>query len=687
MENRSNLKNVAIVVTVAALSMLMFLGYDIAWDTSDDGTTAMILAHPDNNFAVFFPKFFTSFFSFLYALAPIVEWWLIGQLVTVFLSLIAILYVIKMRFTIRMFLLLSVPIAILTQLAIASQMNFTRTASFAATAGMLLIVHAVDAGGKHRVLYSAGTLLMLLGVCYRLMMAFTVLPLGAVAVMIIIYNKKNFNDFKGYVFDLFKQGKFALICAVLVVLFGLLYPLGFSDQEMDAVEYNTARAQVMDYGFRYINDENAADRYSQLGMTENDFNALFFEWLIADTDYFTTDFFQKLNSAFSSQIYMSQEWFSQISYFFDVNNFIFYAAFFVVVLIICADKKRLFSTALYLIILVTIIASLVLLGRINDRVLNSLLFSVIIFSTFLYGNSAGDDSDLPCFIPLKSGAIKSDRILKVAAMPRLLIAMLVTVVLFWGQLVVLNLLEYEFDYVNSPDVAPDVDAMAVYNYAQQNQDIVLVLPIRYLQTPALTYPLWMPKPTDSPSNLFFIGHWDAYMPYKFDRQALYDITNLQLSLTENENTVSLYSAMLHQYLKDHVHDNVTVSFIDSVVRSDGETFDLVQYCAPLDVTTAKNISNSDVVINKFSYQEFAGYDSFLLEGKISQQESDSYSLLYCNIIQNGKTFTYKVDIDRETSGFSANLFGLADDFNTDTADVELYARTIDGELFRLCSIA
>ncbi len=685
MKKRATIKNIAISLLIASLCMAMFLGYDIIWDTNDDGTTAMILAHPDNNFAVFFPKFFTAFFSFLYADFAVIEWWLVGQLFTIFISLAALFYVIRLRFSTRLFLMLCVPIAILTQLAIASEMNFTRTASFAALSGILLIVQAVDMGKGNKPLYIAGTLLMLLGTCYRFLMAFTVLPFGAVAVMLIIFYRKNFKGFKGYITELFKQGSTALICAVLVLLFGLLYPLGYSIEEREAVEYNTARANVLDYDSKRPRYEDAEQEYTSLGITENDYKALTIDWLICDTDYFTTDFFKDMHSTFDTEQLFSPQLVWQFKFFLEINDFLFYLFVFFATLAICADRKRLLTTGIYMAICAMAILYLLISGRINDRVLNSLLFTATLFSTFFFGGDREQFSSLPKLLPFKALGGAPKRVSEIMALPRISAVMMITVVLFWGQLVVVNLITYNFADIDSSETPIDADAQAVYDYIGQNPHDAYIFSVRYLSTPATTYPIWMPKPTDSPTNLFFIGHWDAYMPYKFDRQESYGIRNLQLSLTENENTISSYTPILHQYLKEHVDEDVTVSFIEGIEQPSGETFDLVQYCAPLDITEAVDY-DSGVTITDFSYRMYGEHDSYLIEGELPAQERERYSLLYCHITQGDRTLSYKVDIDKEGGGFSANLFELSADFDSHNATIELYARTTQGELVKLCEV-
>lgn len=291
--------NLVLKAFIMNLLFLCFYLLFFLWkfETNDDDAMNRIVSGAYGDYTayiVFINIVIGKFLKTLYILFPAVPWYVLMHIVTSFVSLFVITYLLnKCKGAWGNVISILILSYMGYELYVIPQ--FTKTAGIAAIAGTTLLAYALEQKKRKKILYVAGWCLSLLGAMIRFEMYLVVLALsvllGVHGLFVRFKNnsltsKEKFKNIRNYV----------LSWSVVIVSAFLLYAVNSytynsNDEWRDFSEYNAARAQLLDLGFPEY-EENRED-YERLGVSESDL-LLYLTWNFADPDNFNTDLMNEL---------------------------------------------------------------------------------------------------------------------------------------------------------------------------------------------------------------------------------------------------------------------------------------------------------------------------------------------------------------------------------------------------------
>ena len=267
--------------------VLIFIFCDSKYEVSDDFVMASILsgAYGDgpNPHMIFVNVILGYLLMPLYYLFPQISWYYVFQILVIFLSSVAITYLLfewTERTSAKVLVVLFI-VFFTSEAYILVQ--FTKTAIFAVMAGALMFIWALfNEKGIVKVLW--GAILCLMGTWIRFA---TIYIAGIFILLILIYEiaklflKKNVKERK----KLFK----ILVCGGVLILSAYagkwidIFIYTNNESYHFFSEYNVARSRIVD---RAIEDYNLySEELEQLGVSENDFYMIT-TWSFADNEVF-----------------------------------------------------------------------------------------------------------------------------------------------------------------------------------------------------------------------------------------------------------------------------------------------------------------------------------------------------------------------------------------------------------------
>ncbi len=685
-----NFEDIYLSIVFALVGMFLFIGNGISWETHDDHYIAELLATRDNVFSLFQPKWFSYIFAYLYANISSVEWWAIGQIVTNFIAIAVILYVFIKKFSRIVWVAVSLITLVVVDLTMIHAMNFTKTSAMAAIAGLIIISYAVDNFEKlsktSAIHYAIGTLLIIISAAYRFNMALLILPFGTIMVLIKAVETNDKGGFKNLIINIFKVGKYALTCVIIMFLVMAASELMYTTAEQEARAQHAASASVQDYFHRYPSYEQTVQEYQKFDMSMNDFRMLT-EWKTKDEDLFTTELFVEMRDTMYDGSIEKQVWNILMDVILQFPQVAFLMFF---ILFVISNNKTKFKVLPYFIIAIALMSYIAVRGRVVPRVIDPIFLGLFLFSAYIMlDEKLFANRDFLPFIksnPIKQGEFTIKQL--VAKEPRSKVVLLALAMIFAVPTIADSVNNWKVPdnkNYNSSIYAP------VYQYMIDNGQDNFLLPIAnsHFDNRDACYSIFEPKPTDLFRNLYYIGNWTSYMPYMQTREELAGIDNLFYALTQTDNTVATHDEHTYNWLKEHVDENVKISLVQRFTELDVR---LIEYCAPLDINNAK-VASSGIKLDLFEFQALSAEhkgspttDSFWISGELPAEEMQNYSQLYCHIVEGDEQYTYKVGVDKASSTFASNLYGLGYKFDTKDVEVYILAKTNDGELLNVLTV-
>lgn len=272
--------------------VLIFIFCDSKYEVSDDFVMASILsgAYGDgpNPHMIFVNVILGYLLMPLYYLFPQISWYYVFQILVIFLSSVAITYLLFEWTERTSAKVLSILFIVIFTGEAYILVQFTKTAVFAIMAGALLFVWTLfHKKGIRKILW--GAVLCIIGVWLRFM---TIYVVGIFILSMLLYEivkllrkEKPSKETWIYLAKVFACGSI-LILSAYAGRWMNSYVYKNDDAYRYFKEYNYARSQIVDYA---VEDYNVyAEELQKLGISENDFYMIT-TWSFADNEIFSLE--------------------------------------------------------------------------------------------------------------------------------------------------------------------------------------------------------------------------------------------------------------------------------------------------------------------------------------------------------------------------------------------------------------
>lgn len=229
--------------------------------------------------------------SILYALNQGIPWYAIIQYALLFCAFTAITYVLIRRLKHSASLWLILIFLLFFAYEGYIKIQYTKSAGILAVAGFSLLFYALFSEKIPKKAYILGMLLSVAGSMYRYNQFFCEAALFTALGLYFLFQLKNYPQKERIRRFSLCIGTFILLLAVVLVsrrLDRMMYATAEWDEYF---QYNSARAELLDYGFpKYSKNEEA---YNKLGIDEPAYK-LFKDWTHCDSEKITTEVMEQI---------------------------------------------------------------------------------------------------------------------------------------------------------------------------------------------------------------------------------------------------------------------------------------------------------------------------------------------------------------------------------------------------------
>lgn len=204
------------------------------------------------------------------------------------------------------------------------------------------------------------------------------------------------------------------------------------------------------------------------------------------------------------------------------------------------------------------------------------------------------------------------------------------------------------------------------DYINANSDNTYFLPvINKLFSLIENCGVWETIEPDYCNNLFYLGGWDARLPYKVSMLFERGITNPTRALLENNSVYTIKDELTTDFLRRNYGAGITIS---GIAEAAGTMF--VQYTPPVpDAQIEQNrVVVTELDVHEEVYQENTGWR---ISGTAEQAKEQT---LYCNVTIEGIRSTYRVKAD-ENGEFTAFFYDIPPQTDWKQADILFYKAT------------
>lgn len=641
-----------------ALLLTFTILYGTVWEINDDPSIAFLLSRSGNSYSPFIGKLCSLMVHALYMARPGVNWWLISNYFAIFAGVAAIFYVIYRRYPMPLFFALAAVICSLCWRTALSQINFTRSAALAAIGGCVLIADAVFPLSGQKVgtgKYILGALLLLLGQQIRSNSVLIALAmLAAFSLAELILGRFSFRR------DVFRTWlpKILLLFGVAALFFAASAANGLllTHAEKDYLAYNALRADIEDYPDRYEDYEETGENLAKDDLAD------FLRWFSEDTEVYTNEALQATVDS-GSNINPASVVRQYLALF--PHHLLYSAMLFLCAVLFLASGLRRDSVGRRLLAAVSpMFVSAVLLlyllwrGRLANRVIDPVFFSVILCYLLLLGwhwtpHRVAID-------PLRP----SRRVMSFSALGAMLLASASAALPPPS----------DVRYGSRPwDSTPrEPAAKFLYNHIDADRDnLYFLLPLNTPHSLIEVPGTWGTIPAGYCDNLFYLGGWDARVPCNVARLAKYGIENPARALIDLPNVYTPHNPVLLDYMRRHYDARITETAVKRVV---GMRF--VRYTAPVDddaITGSLSDAAAQLSLICESKDDSTGWT---VRGTIDHMETIT-GPVYCNLTVGGVRYTYRLCPD-ETGAFRSYFYGVPQEFIPAEGGITVFTTLADG---------
>lgn len=592
------------------------------WETNDDPTFAWLLSRANNTYAPFIGRICSYIVHFLYMNIPGVSWWPIVQYICIFAGLAAILTVILKRYPFRYGLLITLAVCCVTWNVSLKEINFTRTAAIAAIGGCALIADAIfpECGTTRKstaIQYTIGSIVMLMGLQIR--STSVVIALSMLASFGLVKMIEEGFSLKQPEIRKWLPKITMLVCASCVFLAGIAVDRLFvSEEERSYEEYNSLRSSIEDYAILYRNYSENGENLSKADLD------VFLHWYSEDTEVFTED---KLKATIESGqdikamdcLYLFRE-----LVLCNWTNCIMILMCAILYFLLSLRNYKKWLRGVFLIpgaVGVLLMLYLIYKGRLPARVSNSVVYGVMICYCLLVGGR------------LRKSVHQNSADAKVLSYG--FTAAVLCVVLITVSLPLLQRQTKAHGAVNTTE-------REVLDYInEEKQKLFFFLPTYAPVSMVESVDMWHVLPSLYCENLFYLGGWDAHIPYKLDALKDRQIHNPNMALIERTDTYVVHNKLTTEFLRRHYGEQITESEVEYV-----KGVGFVQY--------SKSIQNSAIekewVIEAVDCRVSNGLRNKESGWNICGEVHDcryTNDTVYCNVTTESTQYTYKLYVDKD----------------------------------------
>ncbi|PWJ48224.1 hypothetical protein [Faecalicatena contorta] len=678
-------------MVMSIISVLIWILIGPRQDTGDDAFIAWELSRGLGSIAAFISPYFSLIQSTLYAYIPNIAWWTWTAIAGGGILMWIGFYMIQKYYKGFFIWLISVIWFIMTGTAIIYRINFTRTATSYALAGGMLIIIASNVKGsrsiKKTILYLAGIFLFLTGAMIRFQPALLIIPFMSI-ILFCQQGVENFKQIKSCFNKIwilsFMRKILPLISVVICTIFLYFVNEAYwnTHPEWKAYNtYNTTRSTIADYVDYYPTWDEAKDEYKALGLkSENDLDMLFGFVFVGDTEVFNLQTLKGISELKDQSIDVVRRIYRMLEKVVNIltkSKTLFWFILFLLILRYHIGKNRYLPICLCVIYTLAILFLFSFLGRMMLRVWEPTLLCCA-GMLLLYFEPDMEKVSGYC---IEVSGIKLKRemqtLFSIMVRDRIIIAAIVCLLAFKTGVFQM------VSQVQLPNYSDDRDELmrSRAEYINDTSQRIYLLSWPLIHHPP--YPgffgIWEPLPAAYMDNAFALSNWDARTPGNLKSLNELGIENPVEALINRADTYSDYEQRMHQFLKEHYNKNITVSKVGSF--EDGG--DIVQYTSPVEENKIKDSScDVEVDIDKSEYDMQNDVDAWYIKGKI---DSDiKYEAIYCNIIFNDGTYTYRLNYDSDN--IEAYFYGINDNKVESMTKCFLIGLTSEGSYCNLGTI-
>ena len=551
------------LVLSCALSLVVILVGTVAWypvDANDDFYMAMALSGvwgQNEGLCLFINALMSQIIFFLNTAVPVGNWYALLELLTAFLSLSTLIYLLLTRVSLPYASMVTMAALAFTIPGVTWESNFTFVSILSIGAGGMAILMSLREQRHRASLVVLGLAFLCLGYIWRYEVFLLCIPAFGIAALVYVLSdgRRDLTVPK----SLARLWPFFVALCLAGACFAYDVMAWQQEPWRDWVEFSNARSLLFDYPLKDY--EEIADELNALGVSENDYAMLDMS-ITDDPDFFTTDLVEDVAEVATIDLFTPQRLAVSVESYFtrtfvDVRFLVILALAIVVALATTRGptRRRIFAFMVLALVLSIVFA---VIGRIPHRVHYPIwLFSFIAASLFV-----------PRVAVPRSGHARDDVVRTGAARAVVGIASSAGVLAVSVAIIAFSAMNFSAERLEATYMPrtfePDSTVIAYLDEHPENvyafstcRDIRFSYMLRGLPDHDVAYRM--------PS----FGGWVSRAPYREEANRELGMTNMLKDLVDNDSALLIWRGkdnpdILLTYLREHYYPNCTYELVDRI---------------------------------------------------------------------------------------------------------------------------
>lgn len=512
----------------------------INWETNDDPFIAFILGRYGAETTPWTNPLYALFLSVFYSKVMFVNWWFLFSMIGILVSIIILEQIVCSRIKERKLRCVVYSlIVIATYFFALRQMNFTRTACYIANAGCILLIAVwKEKQSIRKMIGIIGALIIYIwGTCIRFQSGLLIIPFAFSILLFDDYQKRRLKP-------IFRSFLSILFCIVIAII-------GMQTSSNELKQWNERSSNLrvlLDYPYR-IQHNLEWEELNKDGYYLEDIDFLS-AWYVGDREIIDNEYLRYINGVVSKDI--SREFL--INAICNMLKFSSMIWFFITAVLLMINFSRKIMVC-YVGEIIICAVSLLLMGRIPNRVFESILFV-----------GACDMIICMCLnVRIEVWNIKKNIFRECGWLEKIaLIGMLFLAILEVSR----GNLQYTFNRNAYYNTSKSID-IEILKYIDQDQEHIYYVPMSLLEKIAYQDCILYNADKDFCRNMIPWNGWIAGLPCYNNIWKENHISNQMRALYENDKLISVYSNDILSYLQRHYSENIS---FDTVFEADEYSF-------------------------------------------------------------------------------------------------------------------
>lgn len=653
----------AVAVFLAVWILALIAG--VNWSSSDDPVISLLVTQSRDNISIFQQKWLLYLLHSLSMMNCSVNFWLILNVLCIAAGISACCYIAEKRTPGIFSAVFAVFLTAAGYIFALRKISYTCTSVILSCGGMFLTADALfpqKAGRKLRGEYSTGIIFLLVSFAIRKEAGYIGLGyLAAVGLLCMDFREKF--SVKAFLTDNIREIALLCLSGLLCLMSVAINNACLTPEEKEYIAYNDACTRVRDYASLYPSWDQEPELYTQIGISENDYDLLFNRWVFDDPEVFSTEKLEKIGQLkyagmrAGDFLRMPAGALRRL-----IPDGYFWVLMFCIIAITISvwRKKRKYRIkiaplwGLWLAYFLYIVYN----GRIVDHVIFSILWGLCC-SLALMKCMDPDAKDQP------SGTWEEKK--RVYFLPGLMI--LLTVLSSVGvRLGGYALFTPGKDYGTSEN-----ENRVFYDTLSDEPDSTFIFAPNLYRHVSLAYGPWNAFPEKYCENVFYLGGWQARTGYCTGKLSERKIENPMKALAGADPIYSLLdenTGNIVTFLREHYDPLASCS----IVREIGDC-QIIRFCGAINApeTTA---GSSEKERHTVSCSTLTGSAVLFLEGELEGTEEPED--VYCSVNVGSNTYFYALNYD--SGKFNGRLI-ISDGSGKepDTESVKIIIKNAAGE--------